>query len=206
MVLRYALLGLLAYRPMSGYELTQLFQRTLAHAWPTDHSQIYPELNRLVADGLIVVSETGARRRKTYAITGDGLAAVRVWLTETTPARPARNEATLRTFLLWLLGRREALAFLDDERRAHEEALGDFEQILAEVDWEADDARFVSRLALEWGLRYERAYLEWVDWAQKAIVQREAMTGWGATLRRVQRALRRADRRAVRAVGTRAER
>ena len=43
MSLRYAVLGLLARRPSTGYELTQTFDRSLRTSWHARHSQIYPE-------------------------------------------------------------------------------------------------------------------------------------------------------------------
>lgn len=49
--LRYALLGLLAEEPASGYDLTKKFERMLQrYAWHAQHSQIYPELNRMAVD------------------------------------------------------------------------------------------------------------------------------------------------------------
>ena len=73
MSLRHALLGALADQPRSGYALLKHFEQSLAYAWPASHSQIYPELARLLEDGLIEESETGARRSRTYAITRSGL-------------------------------------------------------------------------------------------------------------------------------------
>ena len=51
MALRYALLGALADQPRTGYALLKHFEQSLAYAWPASHSQIYPELARLLADG-----------------------------------------------------------------------------------------------------------------------------------------------------------
>ena len=52
MSLRHALLDLLAGEPMSGYDLARLFSVSLGNVWPAQHSQIYPELAKLSADGL----------------------------------------------------------------------------------------------------------------------------------------------------------
>src|SRR5580765_2850502 len=114
-VLSRALLGLIAAEPMSGYGLARLFQRTLARTWPARHPQIYPALAALQQEGLLRVSDHGPRRRKTYAVTEDGLAEVQRWLRETVPDRAARNESLLRVFLLWLLESHDAVAFFDDE-------------------------------------------------------------------------------------------
>ena len=116
MALRYALLGALADQPRTGYALLKHFQQSLAYAWPASHSQIYPELARLLADGLIEQTGTGARNSKTYAVTEAGLAEVRTWLRETAPDRRVRSDAALRTFFLWLLEPEEAREQLEGER------------------------------------------------------------------------------------------
>jgi DNA-binding PadR family transcriptional regulator len=175
-VLSRALVGLIAAEPMSGYGLARLFERTLARAWPARHPQIYPALARLEEEGLLRVSETGARRRKTYSVTEDGVAEVQRWLRETRPDRTVRNETVLRLFMLWLLESSEAIAFLDDEIDSHERRLAGFEETLA------DDERarrehgtaqggpaFCAALALEWGIRYEREYIEWATQARDRI-------------------------------------
>ena len=55
-------------------------------------------------------SSTGARQRKTYAVTEAGVNEVQRWLRETSPDRPVRNKAILRVFLLWLLNADDAVA------------------------------------------------------------------------------------------------
>ena len=81
MSLRYALLGLLAEEPASGYDLARKFERNLSrYAWHAQQSQIYPELNRLAADGLATVIEEGPRGRRTYAITEVGRSELRRWV------------------------------------------------------------------------------------------------------------------------------
>src|SRR5690349_13984687 len=67
--LRHAVLGMLSVPSCTGYELTQWFDSSLQHAWHARHSQIYPELGKLEAEGLAEVVEEGARRSKTYAVT-----------------------------------------------------------------------------------------------------------------------------------------
>ena len=74
MALRYALLGALADQPRTGYALLKHFEQSFAYAWPASHSQIYPELARLLEDGLIEQTGSGARNSKTYSVTDRGLA------------------------------------------------------------------------------------------------------------------------------------
>ena len=101
MSLRYALLGLLAEEPASGYELTRRFQQVLQrYAWHAQNSQIYPELNQLSRDGLAAVVEEGPRGRRTYAITDAGREELRRWMRNPPDVFVVRNEFVLRLFLL----------------------------------------------------------------------------------------------------------
>ena len=78
----YAMLGLLATRPWSTYELTKQMRRSLHHVWPRAESNVYAEAKRLVAAGLVTTEtrRTGKRARTIYTITPAGLAALRRWL------------------------------------------------------------------------------------------------------------------------------
>ncbi len=124
MSLRYAVLGLLARRPSTGYELTQTFDRSLRASWHARHSQIYPELAKLEAEHLVEVVRQGARRSKTYAITEAGRVELRRWLVDAEPDRSQRSESGLRLFLTPLLEPR-------DRRAAYERDLAHVEQELA---------------------------------------------------------------------------
>ena len=115
MSLRHAVLGLLSLQPSTGYELTQRFDRSLRNAWHASHSQIYPELGKLEAEGLVEVVAEGARRSRTWGVTDAGRAELRRWMTETEPVRTQRNETGLRWFLVFLLEPAERHAVLERE-------------------------------------------------------------------------------------------
>lgn len=169
MSLRYALVGLLASRPFSGYELTKRFAVSMACVWPVGHSQIYPELARLVADGLIEQTEEGPRGRKTYAATPAGVAALREWMQSTEPDYGRRSEADLREFFLWAIPPARALAHLEREVKVYRRRLGELEEIAQAVDWDGDAPTRASRLALEKGLRNYRMLIDWANWAAAEI-------------------------------------
>jgi DNA-binding PadR family transcriptional regulator len=64
MSLRMALLGLLSVKgPASGYDLAKKFELSLNHVWQAGHTQIYPELVKMAADGLVDAGSEGARGR-----------------------------------------------------------------------------------------------------------------------------------------------
>jgi DNA-binding PadR family transcriptional regulator len=164
MSLRHALLGALADEPRTGYGLLKHFQQSLAYAWPASHSQIYPELARLVDDGLIEQTASGPRGSKTYAVTQAGRDEIRRWLRETEPDRRVRSDAALRIFFLWLLEPDEAAAQLGSERDYWRGILDELERIREEPTGTGRKARTL-RLALEGGIRTTEARLDWIDWA-----------------------------------------
>jgi PadR family transcriptional regulator, regulatory protein AphA len=168
MSLRYALLGALADQPRTGYALLKHFEQSLAYAWPASHSQIYPELARLVDDGLIEQTGAGARNSKTYALTDAGVAEIRDWLRSTSPERRVRNDAALRTFFLWLLEPEEAVQQLEREREYSTAMLAEFRRISEEPTGANRKAR-TFRIALEGGIRYAESRLEWLDWAIEQV-------------------------------------
>jgi DNA-binding PadR family transcriptional regulator len=164
MSLRHAVLGMLAEAPHSGWDLTKRFERSLGNVWTASHSQIYTQLGKLEAEGLAEVVATFPRGRKDYRATEAGRAEVVRWLRETEPSGTQRNEAMLRVFLLWLLEPGEARAYLEREAATHAEQLAFYEDLAAA--WQGDDPpQRAFRVALEAGLRMERAYVEWARWA-----------------------------------------
>ena len=167
--LRYALIGLLAWKPSSGYELTKRFAVSLAHAWPVSHSQIYPELARLVADGLIEQTAVGPRGRKTYAATPAGVAALREWMQSSEPAYDRRSEADLREFFLWVIPPADALAYLERSAHVYRRRLAELENIARTVDWTSDVPNRGMRLSLEKGVRNYRMLIAWADWAAEEV-------------------------------------
>jgi len=172
MSLRYALLGSLADHPRTGYALLKHFEQSLAYAWPASHSQIYPELARLVEEGLIEQTEAGARNSKTYAVTEAGLEDMRRWLLDTTPERRVRSDAALRTFFLWLLTPEEAERQVEDERSYWQSVLDEFCRIQEESTGHNKKARTL-RIALEGGIRTVEARLSWLDDVKRELRSEE---------------------------------
>jgi PadR family transcriptional regulator AphA len=162
--LRYALLGSLADRPRTGYALVKHFEQSLAYAWPASHSQIYPELARLVDEGFIEQTSSGARNSKTYAVTESGLDEIRRWLRETEPERRVRSDAALRGFFLWLLEPAEAEQQLEKERAYWQGELDEYLRIRDEPTGHNKKARTL-RIALEGGIRGAEARVAWLEWA-----------------------------------------
>jgi PadR family transcriptional regulator, regulatory protein AphA len=96
----YAVLGLLAVKPWSSYELTQQMDRSLGRVWPRAASKLYEEPKKLVAHGFARSSteRNGRRTRTVYAITAEGRRALRDWLAEPGAGPALEFEQLLKVF------------------------------------------------------------------------------------------------------------
>ncbi|MDX6607675.1 MAG: hypothetical protein QOD14_2215 [Solirubrobacterales bacterium] len=94
------ILGMLAGRPRSGYEIKQLVDNSARFFWAASYGQIYPELKRLEKDGLISGSDSaqGARRRTVYKLSPAGRRAAREWIDRPPQVFELRDEGLLELF------------------------------------------------------------------------------------------------------------
>ena len=83
MSLRAALLALISAGPLTGYDAAKHFDGSVGHVWHAPDSQIYPELRRMQADGLLdAVQVPWGQKQATktqYSITAAGRAALADW-------------------------------------------------------------------------------------------------------------------------------
>lgn len=83
MSLKYGLLGLLNYRPMTGYDLNSVFENSLRYFWRAQKSQIYRELKTMEGEGWVaseLILQTDKPNKRVYSITPAGQQALRLWL------------------------------------------------------------------------------------------------------------------------------
>lgn len=94
------ILGMLAARPRSGYEIKQLVDSSARFFWAASYGQIYPELRRLEEAGLIAGADSsqGARQRTVYRLTAAGRRAARAWIASPPEVFEMRDEGLLELF------------------------------------------------------------------------------------------------------------
>jgi DNA-binding PadR family transcriptional regulator len=115
MSLKHALLGVLAARPMSGYELSQFFDSSTGWVWTAKHSQIYPLLGKMEADGAIK-SENKIRgtklNRKIYTITSRGMTELLEWVGTPHPSSGSRDPLLTQALLFDMIDPERAASIL----------------------------------------------------------------------------------------------
>jgi PadR family transcriptional regulator AphA len=99
---KFALLGMLTLKPMSGYELRNLISESIGYFWSESYGQIYPTLKQLEHEALIqkhsAAAPTSGRESQPYAITEAGREALRRWLDIPPYSAPPRSELLLKIF------------------------------------------------------------------------------------------------------------
>jgi len=183
----YLVLGLIEREgPSTPYDLKRHVAATIGNFWSFPHALLYKEPARLVELGLLTEErETAGRRRRLFAITDRGRAAMRAWL-----ATPAREPTELRDAGLLQLffadlgsadARRElavaqvaihraALARYEDDRRGERRRAGSDAPARTVEHWRG--------VTLPMGLLYERAAVEfWEGVAAGARVDDAAADG-----------------------------
>jgi len=167
--LRHALLGLLHEQPASGYDLMQVFNASLQNIWPATQSQVYSELTKLAASGLLTVSAEGPRGRKEYTLTDAGRAELQHWLVEVETDVHPRSEGLLKVFLLGAVSREQATGFLAWLGETADHDVAALEALDASIEWEDEDLHVYGRLVLEFAKRLAAMSREWSDWAVEQI-------------------------------------
>src|SRR5215207_11676564 len=176
------ILGMLAARPRSGYEIKQLVDKSARFFWAASYGQIYPELKRLVDAGLITGSDAsqGARQRTVYKLTAKGKRAAREWIADPPQVFELRDEGLLELFFAGSIdpGRTAEIA---RERGAHSAETASVLRGLEEMvkaaerdggpEYESDPGSLTV-------LRYGIELNEWAaQWFERAARDLERKTG-----------------------------
>lgn len=83
MSIQYAILGLLSWKPSTGYELKKIMEESSIMYWSGNNNQIYKSLVHLLDEGLVtneIQHQESSPSKKIYSITDEGLARLKEWV------------------------------------------------------------------------------------------------------------------------------
>jgi DNA-binding PadR family transcriptional regulator len=171
MSIKYAILGLLNYSDMHGYQIKKHIEKNFGHMWSINFGQIYPNLKELKEKGFINMmeaapSENGGPQKKLYSITEKGIDEFSRWLAES-PQKPIliRDQFLLK-FAFFGFGKdKHAIDIIDKQ-------LENFEAQLKRRQsnrkrWEHQS--IYVRLIAELGITQNEMYIEWLRRARAEI-------------------------------------
>ena len=170
--LKYAILGLVNREPMSGYDIKKAFEdRALTSFWHAEHSQIYPELKKLVEEGMLRF-DTDIRgeqmEKKIYYITDQGHNEFLSWLKDDVPIeRTFKDIFRLRTYYSESLSDDEFLKLLQSQLNQHTEKR-DFLAGVMSKEFKSKapkkgTAELGDYMVLDGAILRENAYIDWLN-------------------------------------------
>jgi DNA-binding PadR family transcriptional regulator len=185
MALRNAVMAALLQGEASGYDLAKAFDATVADFWMSTPQQLYRELERMEAEGLVTARVVEQKRRpnkRLFSLTEAGRTAVHAYTAE-----PLGKPAVIRDELLVKVqcldaGDMEAVRTAIAERTEWATAkLARYERLRQRLlDGRSEEAYFAEAerigpyLTLLRGMAFERENLQWGDMALRRLEQRTA--------------------------------
>jgi len=97
MSIEYAILGILSWRPLSGYDLKKMIEGSTALYWSGNNNEIYRTLVSLHDQGLVsrqILPQENYPARKVYTITAKGQEELKHWVLSK-PTLPQRRHSLL---------------------------------------------------------------------------------------------------------------
>ncbi|HEX2051432.1 MAG TPA: helix-turn-helix transcriptional regulator [Actinomycetota bacterium] len=132
MSLRHAILGVLSAEPMSGYDLVQLFDSSVAFVWSAPQSQIYPKLREMEREGLVeanVLPRGQRAEKRVYSITAAGERELEDWANRVVAHGPFRDAVSLKAAFFDIASPDSVRAQLDDHVAYYERARRQWQNI-----------------------------------------------------------------------------
>lgn len=170
--LKYAILGLLSRKPLTGYDITKEFGNGLGNFWSARHSQIYPELSKLAAERLVVfhtITHGEKLEKKLYTITPEGRKEFQQWMSRDEPLEPTPKDIfKLKTYFSEILPEPELFHQLQSQLEKRQEKLARLEQHMHRLYSGIPPASLsgIQRgnyLVLHGAILRETAYVEWLE-------------------------------------------
>jgi len=170
----YVILGHLALRDWSTYELAQQMKRSTRHFWPRAQSKIYEEPKKLVAHGLAKATReyTGRRPRTIYAITPKGREALSRWLDEPTQLPVVEFDAAVKVQFAEQGTKEQLLVTLRSVREQAERVRAEHRALAADLllpTTRFPDRRHVNELVMKFMWEQNETVLRWAAWAEEQV-------------------------------------
>jgi DNA-binding PadR family transcriptional regulator len=167
----YGVLGLLAVRPHSSYELATAMDRSVGRVWPRARSKLFEEPKKLVEHGYAMArgDAVGRRPRTVYTITRAGRAALSAWLADPGDGPVLEFEGMVKLIFADLGTRDDALASIVRARQwAVEQNAGNIEageRFAAATDGLYAERRAATLLLGAFLTDFYKLVADWADWA-----------------------------------------
>jgi PadR family transcriptional regulator AphA len=181
---KYAILGMLSFAPMSGYDMKKSFDSSIAHFWNENYGHIYPVLRMLEEEGCVTKKSEqtkGKPQRNVYFITERGKKELRKWLLLPAERPTLRLELLLKLFFSQELPLENVVRKVEDERSFCDRTLKTFDEIESHIQNAHKDEGLTEAtywlITLRYGKSYYSAVREWCDETIRTLEKFKNMSG-----------------------------
>jgi DNA-binding PadR family transcriptional regulator len=170
----YAVLGLLALRDWTAYELAKQMQRTVDFVWPRGERKLYDEPKHLVDAGYARASKdsVGKRPRTTYTITPAGRRALKRWLGTDVAPMTVEFEGMLRVLFADqgdLEQLRRSIHEIAKQARTGRDQFATMAKGILETGGEFPQRTHVNALGMRFMIDHYDQIITWADWALRNV-------------------------------------
>jgi DNA-binding PadR family transcriptional regulator len=172
MSIKYAVLGLLHYKDMHGYQIKDHIEKNFGYMWTVNFGQIYTTLKSLTDAGFIALSDVissdnGAPQKKLYSLTDEGRREFKKWLKNSPEKQMLLRDPFLMRFVFFGFGEKEdALRLIEDQIQTYEQQLSRRKGNV--FRWERQGV-YVNMIA-ELGLNFNELFLSWLYKVRDAMM------------------------------------
>jgi DNA-binding PadR family transcriptional regulator len=171
MSIRQAILALLDYEPMHGYQLRQEFEARTGGTWPLNIGQAYTTLQRLERDGLVVPVDEADGEPERFALTDTGRDEVHDWWTvPVVRGTPARDELAIKLALAVTLPGVDVEAIVRTQRTETMRSLQDYTRLGRARPRDAAGTDLAWSLVLDSLVFQAEAEMRWLDHVEGRVL------------------------------------
>lgn len=188
-VSRYAILGILSIRPMSGYDMKNWINYGIGYFCDISYGQIYPNLKNMAAEGLVTfTTERNESRpeKRIYTLTGDGMEVLKEWLSRPIDynARSQNNILLLKIFFGACVPVEVTINHIKGYRDSLRKELEQISALDREMTLYREQAAEISDLSIPYrAFTMKRGIKEinsLIDWCDETVNEMEA---WGGKIK-----------------------
>lgn len=165
---RYVLLGLLQEENLSGYEMKRIIDIRMSYFWQESFGQIYPELGKMLKEGLIDIAENEsdekAKHEKVrYQITTEGEHVLKQWMETENEKDTVRSELLLKLFLSTDKNAAEMIRHITKFKDQSEQKLKLFNIFSAQLNQNIEIHNNHRQIlcVINLGMRQAKLYIDW---------------------------------------------
>ncbi len=182
MALKHAILAALREEEASGYELSKRFDVSVANFWPATPQQIYRELDRLEADGLLgarLVEQSRRPNKRVFSPTSAGEDELARFIETASRPTAIRDDLLVKVVALDDDNAGAVAAAIEDRLEQSEAKLDLYRRIRSALLGDLDEDEYLATgdqignyLALRRGISFEQDNQAWCRSSLKVIAGR----------------------------------